>query len=96
MAGIAAVERSEHPCSVAENLLLASLPAAERARLDPYLTAVDMPFKLTITDPDRPIEYLYFPSNAVTSTVQQLSDGSSIETGLMGLEGLAGVQVWLG
>jgi CRP-like cAMP-binding protein len=95
-AGIAAVRRSKHPCSVAENLLLASLPAAERARLDPYLTPVDMPFKLTITEPDQPIDYLYFPTNAVTSTVQLLSDGSSIETGLMGLEGLAGVQVWLG
>jgi len=31
----------------------------------------------------------------VTSTVQEMSDGSTIETGLMGIEGLAGVQVWL-
>lgn len=51
---------------------------------------------LSITEPDQPIEYLYFLYDAVTSTIQELSDGSSIETGLMGIEGLAGVQVWLG
>ena len=39
---------------------------------------------------------MYFPYDAVTSTIQELSDGSRIETGLMGIEGLAGVQVWLG
>ena len=48
-----------------------------------------------INTPDEPIEQLYFPYDSVTSTVQEMSDGSTIETGLMGIEGLAGVQVWL-
>jgi hypothetical protein len=81
---------------MAENLLLAALPREERARLDPFLHPVDMPLQMQITEPDQPIKNLYFPYDAVTSTVQQLSDGSTIETGLMGIEGLAGVQVWLG
>jgi hypothetical protein len=51
---------------------------------------------LPISDPDQPITYLYFPYDAVTSTTQEMSDGSTIETGLMGIEGLSGVQVWLG
>ncbi len=79
-----------------ENLLLSGLPKEERLRLDPFLQRVPMEIGLSITVPDEPIEYLYFPQGAVTSTVQELSDGSSIETGLMGIEGLAGVQVWLG
>ncbi|PYX50849.1 MAG: Crp/Fnr family transcriptional regulator [Acidobacteria bacterium] len=78
-----------------ENLLLAALPAAERARLDPYLHFENMKSGLSITTPGEPIQNLYFPFDAVTSTVQEMSDGSSIESGLMGLEGLAGVQVWL-
>lgn len=79
-----------------ENLLLAALPEAERDRLDPFLERVEMPAGQPITEPDQPIENLYFPYDAVTSTTQEMSDGTSIETGLMGIEGLAGVQVWLG
>ena len=79
-----------------ENLLLAALPKAERARLDPFLEQIEMQVGLPITDPGEPIPYLYFPYDAVTSTTQEMSDGSMIETGLMGIEGLAGVQVWLG
>jgi CRP-like cAMP-binding protein len=78
-----------------ENLLLAVLPRAERERLGPFLYPVNLDAGHPITNPDEPIENLYFPYDAVTSTVQELSDGSSIETGLMGIEGLAGVQVWL-
>lgn len=78
-----------------ENLLLAALPDDERERLDPFLHPVHMETGLMITVPDEPIRNLYFPYDAVTSTIQEMSDGSSIETGLMGVEGLAGVQVWL-
>jgi hypothetical protein len=79
-----------------ENLLLASLPQAERSRLDPFLDWMEMEAGLPVTEPDEPIPYLYFPYDAVTSTTQEMSDGSTIETGLMGIEGLSGVQVWLG
>ena len=82
--------------SLRENLLLAILPKAERERLDPFLDLVDLPIGHAVTNPGVDIEELYFPCGAVTSTVQELRDGSSIETGLMGIEGLAGVQVWLG
>ena len=78
-----------------ENLLLAALPQDERERLDPFLRRVHLEIGAPITNPDEPIRELYFPFDAVTSTVQEMSDGSTIETGLMGIEGLAGVQVWL-
>ncbi|MBV8053589.1 MAG: Crp/Fnr family transcriptional regulator [Acidobacteriaceae bacterium] len=78
-----------------ENLLLAALPKTERQRLDPFLEPVEMQAGHPITTPGETIENLYFPFDAVTSTIQEMSDGSTIETGLMGIEGLAGVQVWL-
>jgi hypothetical protein len=84
------------PARPKENLLLAALPPAERARLDPFLEQLEMPIGLPITEPEEPIPFLYFPFDAVTSTTQEMSDGSMIETGLMGIEGLSGVQVWLG
>ena len=79
-----------------ENLLLAALPQAERDRLDPFLDRVEMQMGMPVTEPNEPIPFLYFPYDAVTSTTQEMSDGTMIETGLMGIEGLAGVQVWLG
>ena len=78
-----------------ENLLLAALPDPERERLAPFLHRVNLEAGQPITNPGEPIENLYFMYDAVTSTVQEMSDGSTIETGLMGIEGLAGVQVWL-
>lgn len=55
-----------------------------------------MPAGHPITEPDQPIPYVYFPYDAVISTVQEMSDGATIETGLGGIEGISGVQVWLG
>jgi Crp-like helix-turn-helix protein len=78
-----------------ENLLLAALPREERERLDPFLHPVNLNLGDMITLPERPIDNLFFMHDAVTSTVQEMSDGSTIETGLMGMEGVAGVQVWL-
>jgi CRP-like cAMP-binding protein len=88
------VNSSQKPATY-ENLLLSALPKQERQRLDPFLHRVHLQAGHSITIPNEPIRKLYFPHDAITSTVQELSDGSTIETGLMGLEGVAGVQVWL-
>ena len=84
-------ELSQRP----DNLLLAALPPEERNRLDPFLTRVELAVGDEMTIPGQPIESLYFPIDAVSSTVHEMADGSTIETGLMGIEGLVGVQVWL-
>jgi CRP-like cAMP-binding protein len=81
---------------MSENLLLASLPKEERQRLDPFLVPVNLAFEETVIEPEKPIKYLYFPIDFISSTIQEMEDGSSIETGLMGVEGLVGIQLWLG
>jgi CRP-like cAMP-binding protein len=78
-----------------ENLLLAVLPREERRRLDPFLEPVELDFGQTVIEPDAPIAHVYFLADAISSTLQELSDGSSIETGLMGVEGMVGIQLWL-
>jgi CRP-like cAMP-binding protein len=79
----------------AENLLLAALPQEERRRLDPFLKPVELEFGEVLIEANEPIEKLYFPFDMVTSTIQEMSDGAAVETGLMGIEGLIGVQLWL-
>src|SRR5215510_655214 len=78
-----------------ENLLLASLPGEERQKLAPYLQEVVLEFQQVLIEPNQQITDIYFPYDAITSTVQDMSDGDSVETGLMGIEGFVGVQLWL-
>ncbi len=78
-----------------ENLLLAFLPRGERERLDPFLEWTTVESQETLIEPNEPIRRVFFPFDAVTSTVQELSDGSTVETGLMGVEGMIGIQLWL-
>ena len=78
-----------------ENLLLAVLPHAERRRLDRFLEPVALELMDVLIEADEPIEHVFFPYDAVTSTVQEMRDGSTIEVGLMGIEGFIGVQFWL-
>ncbi len=78
-----------------ENLLLAYLPDEERERLTPYLHEEVLEFQQVLIEPNQPITDLYFPYDAITSTIQEMNDGDSVETGLMGIEGFVGVQLWL-
>lgn len=78
-----------------ENLMLAMLPREERQRLAPFLEWTNVEFEETLIEPDSPIKLVFFPYDAVTSTIQELQNGNSIETGLMGVEGMIGIQLWL-
>lgn len=81
--------------STTGNLLLAALPETERQRLAPFLTHVELKREQDLIEPEEPIRYVWFPHDAITSTLQRLSDGSSVESGMMGLEGMVGIQLWL-
>ncbi len=78
-----------------ENMLIASLPPEEQNRIRPYLERVDLAIGEALIESDQPIRWVWFPTNAVTSTLQLLEDGESVEAGLMGLEGMIGIQLWL-
>src|ERR1043166_1954924 len=78
-----------------ENLLLAYLPDGERERLSPYLRQEVLEYQQVLIRPNEQITRIYFPYDAITSTIQEMSDGDSVETGLMGVEGFVGVQLWL-
>jgi CRP-like cAMP-binding protein len=78
-----------------DNLLLASLPKEERERLEPFLQRVELEFGETLIEPEKPITQVYFLIDAISSTTQEMNDGASVEVGLMGVEGLAGIQLWL-
>jgi CRP-like cAMP-binding protein len=73
------------------NHFLSSLPEEDYQRLKPHLESVEMEISEFVHAPYEPISYLYFPEKAVVSVVTFLEDGSSIETGIIGNEGVAGI-----
>lgn len=77
------------------NLILNKLDPQERQRLNAFLTPVELRLDQVLIEPDRAIRYVWFPDDAISSTLQTLADGSSIESGLVGLEGMTGIQLWL-
>ena len=78
------------------NLLIQALPVPERARLKGFFETVEIKLQQTLTEPERPITHVYFSIDSVVSIVQTMSDGSSVESGIIGREGMAGLQAWLG
>lgn len=78
-----------------DNLILAALPENERRRLHNLLELVELEAGKSLIEAEEPIRQIYFPIDMVTSTLQDLRDGSSVEIGLMGIEGVVGIQFWL-
>ena len=78
------------------NRLLRALTAEDLDRLRPHLEAVPLPHKRTLSEPDAPIDDVYFLEEGMVSLVQPLENGVMIEVGMIGNEGFAGVPVLLG
>ncbi len=77
------------------NLILAALPDQERHRLEPFLQLVSLDLRESMIEPGEPIRFVYFPVDLVASTVHSMSDGSTVETAIVGLDGFIGVQTFL-
>lgn len=79
------------PAAAPRNRLLARLPVAEYRRLLPLLEPVDLPEDKVLYQPRGPIDYAYFPSDAVLSALTVMRDGNAIEVATVGREGLVGL-----
>src|SRR3954471_14426343 len=72
------------------NTLLSLLPEKSRQLL-PTLEPVVLQAGTVLNEPDEKIEYLYFPESALISILSLGPDGSTVEVGLIGRDGLVGV-----
>lgn len=82
------------PLSV--NRLLASLPRSEHKRLALDLKPVELMFSEILYESGDRIEYVYFPSNSIISLLSTMSERSTLEVGMVGNEGIAGLSVFMG
>jgi CRP-like cAMP-binding protein len=80
----------------AHNHILQRLPPQDRTRLLPGLQCVTLALGDVIAEPGRPLEYIYFPTTAVVSSLYTTQDGATAEMGLAGNDGVVGVSLFLG
>lgn len=78
------------------NRLLAVLPAADLARLQPSLELVDIDTRQVIEVPGTPIAHAYFVESGLVSVVGTTEPDHRIEVGMVGYEGMTGLGVVLG
>lgn len=79
-----------------ENHLLAALPAEDYERIREHLEPIDLQHSQVLYEVGGAMEYVYFPFKSMISLIAQLSDGSSVEIGVTGYEGTAGIYTVLG
>ncbi|WP_089130674.1 Crp/Fnr family transcriptional regulator [Tolypothrix sp. NIES-4075] len=78
------------------NKLLAALPDEDYQRLVPDLEFVELPIKQVLYEPEEPIKHVYFVNQGIVSIVYTTEDGSTVEVGMVGNEGMVGIPVFLG
>lgn len=78
------------------NEILRDLPAGERNLVSPKLESVTLKLHDVLHEPGAPINFGYFPESGIVSILSVLSDGKSLEVGLIGREGFVGLPLTVG
>ncbi|HEY0174708.1 MAG TPA: Crp/Fnr family transcriptional regulator [Pyrinomonadaceae bacterium] len=80
----------------ASNRILSALPTEEYERLSPHLERLTLPPRQVLYHPEQPITHVFFPESGTVSVVSVFEDGSTVEVGMVGNEGMFGVNVFMG
>jgi CRP-like cAMP-binding protein/transcriptional regulator with XRE-family HTH domain len=78
------------------NQLLAALPSAEWARIQPHLVPVSMELGSVVYESGDALRHVYLPTTAVISMLYVMENGASAEIAVVGKDGLLGVALFMG
>jgi CRP-like cAMP-binding protein len=77
------------------NIILSQLPADEYAALAKHLVPVELPLERRLSEPNQPIEFIYFLNSGLISTDAVTEKGEQVEVGVIGREGFSGLPALL-
>jgi CRP-like cAMP-binding protein len=77
------------------NRLLATLPEEDFTQFFAALEPIDLSLRQVIQDTGQSIEHVYFVESGVTSVLTIMANGSTIEVGMIGREGMVGIAALL-
>ena len=78
------------------NRVLASIPSREYKRLHEQLELVTLKFGQVLYEPGKEIRYVYFPIDCLISLLTAVDRRRTLEVGMVGSEGMAGMPFILG
>ncbi|MEA2674367.1 MAG: hypothetical protein QOI92_1559 [Chloroflexota bacterium] len=78
------------------NLLLAALPDREFDRLASALEPVRLPRPWELEGANEEVQFVYFPTSGIASIVSIDEGGETVDTAMIGREGMTGLSVFLG
>src|SRR5215207_10980403 len=82
--------------ALTENHVLGSLPEAVRGALLAHSSRSRLDYPRTIYEAGDPVRQVFFPLSCVLAEVSIMNDGTTVETGMVGLEGAVGVTAAFG
>jgi CRP-like cAMP-binding protein len=78
------------------NRLLVSIPARELSQLRPHLHSFSLEPRSILHEPTQKLTFVSFPNSGVISLLVATEDGKTVEAGMLGNEGFAGVPAVVG
>jgi len=78
------------------NRLLATLPRKEYQQLLARLEQTNLSFGSSVYEPGETIRYVYFPTSGIISLLATEGNGSNLEVGIVGREGVVGAMAGFG
>jgi CRP-like cAMP-binding protein len=79
-----------------QNHIIAALPVVDYAPLVRHLELVPMLLGHVLTEPGCQMQYVYFPTTAIVSSIYVLENGASAEFSVIGNEGVVGASLLMG
>ncbi len=78
------------------NHLVDLLPCKDRLRFLAACESVNLPLAEVLCEPGKPTKYVYFPTSGFISLIALVKGSPGVEVGMVGREGMLGVQLALG
>jgi CRP-like cAMP-binding protein len=82
--------------SRAMNRVLTSIPPKDYKRLHAHLEPITLEFGQVLYEPGEPIKHVYFPIDSLISLLTAVDKRRTLEVGMVGNEGMAGMPFILG
>jgi len=89
-------DSKHHHKAITSNRLLGALPTREYESALPNLETVELKLGTDIYALNGKIKHVYFPNSGIISLLAAVENSSTLEVGIVGLEGMAGLPLFLG
>ncbi|MGH9728737.1 MAG: Crp/Fnr family transcriptional regulator [Candidatus Acidiferrales bacterium] len=89
-------ERTSSSGKAVSNKILLSIPDREYRSIRPHMDLVDLPNHYSLYEPGQTLKHVHFPNKGMISLVVPTENGKTVEAGVVGNEGMAGMAATVG